>query len=130
MIEVAEDGESAKAFCCIFGYNTTVDTRGPVSNWIYGTICMDFVYENDMWKILHMQYLEDINAQAGSQWGKPDVPEFPDLAEFEALRGLTPPQPGTKVTLHEAYSGIRTATVYPPLPKPYTTFADTFSYGI
>ena len=130
MIEVAEDGETAKAFCCIFGYNTTVDTRGPVSNWIYGTICMDFVYENDQWKILHMQYLEDINAQAGSQWGKPDVPEFPELAEFESLRGLTPPEPGTKVTLHEAYSGSRSATVYPPLPKPYTTFAETFSYGI
>ena len=130
VIEVAEDGETAKAFCCIFGYNTTVDTRGPVSNWIYGTICMDFVYENDQWKILHMQYLEDINAQAGSQWGKPDVPEFPELAEFESLRGLTPPEPGTKVTLHEAYSGSRSATVYPPLPKPYTTFAETFSYGI
>ena len=130
VIEVAEDGETAKAFCCIFGYNTTVDTRGPVSNWIYGTICMDFVYENDQWKILHMQYLEDINAQAGSQWGKPDVPEFPELAEFESLRGLTPPEPGTKVTLHEAYSGSRSATVYPPLPKPYPTFAETFSYGI
>ena len=130
VIEVAEDGETAKAFCCIFGYNTTVDTRGPVSNWIYGTICMDFVYENDQWKILHMQYLEDINAQAGSQWGKPDVPEFPELAEFESLRGLTPSEPGTKVTLHEAYSGSRSATVYPPLPKPYTTFAETFSYGI
>ena len=73
---------------------------------------------------------EDINAQAGSQWGKPDVPEFPELAEFESLRGLTPPEPGTKVTLHEAYSGSRSATVYPPLPKPYTTFAETFSYGI
>ena len=130
VIEVAEDGASAKAFCCIFGYNTTVDTRGPVSNWILGTICMDFVYENGQWRILHMQYLEDINCQAGTAWGKPVTVTYPDLEEFEPLRGLTPPEPSRKTVLHEAYSGTRAATEYPPLPQPYTTFAETFSYGI
>lgn len=129
VIEVAEDGESAKGFCCLFGYNTTVDTRGPISNWILGTVCMDFVYENGEWRILHMQYLEDIDRPAGSDWGKKELPVFPDLPEFEALRGLEPPKPNVPCTLHESYSGTRAKTQMPRLPEPYTTFAETFSYG-
>ncbi len=130
VIEVAEDGESAKAFCCLFGYNTTVDTRGPISNWILGTVAVDFVYENDAWKILHMQYLEDINNPAGSDWGAKEPKVFEALAEFESLRGLTPPEPSVKTELHARYSGTREATVLPRLPEPYTTFAETFSYGM
>lgn len=130
VIEVAEDGESAKGFCCLFGFNTTVDTRGPISNWILGTVCMDFVYENDEWRILHMQYLVDIDRPAGSDWGAKEPKEFPDLPEFESLRGLTPPRPSRAETLHAHYSGTRAATKLPRLPKPYDTFADTFSYGI
>ena len=129
VIEVAEDGESAKGFCCLFGYNTTVDTRGPISNWILGTVCMDFVYENGQWRILHMQYLEDINRPAGSDWGKKELPVFPDLPEFETLRGLEPPKPNVPCTLHESYSGTRAKTQMPRLPEPYQTFAETFSYG-
>lgn len=129
VIEVAEDGESAKGFCCLFGYNTTVDTRGPISNWILGTVCMDFVYENGEWRILHMQYLEDIDRPAGSDWGKKELPVFPDLPEFEALRGLEPPKPNVPCVLHESYSGTRSKTQMPRLPEPYQTFAETFSYG-
>lgn len=130
VIEVAEDGESAKGFCCLFGFNTTVDTRGPISNWILGTVCMDFVYENGEWRILHMQYLEDIDRPAGSDWGAKEPKAFPDLPEFEVLRGLTPPAPSRAETLHELYSGTRAAAKLPRLPEPYDTFADTFSYGI
>jgi hypothetical protein len=130
VIEVAEDGESAKGFCCLFGFNTTVDTRGPISNWILGTIAVDFVYENDQWKILHMQYLEDIDRPAGTDWGTKEPATFPDLPEFEALRGQEPPKPNVQKELHQLYSGTRAKTVLPPLPVPYTTFAETFSYGI
>lgn len=131
VIEVAEDGETAKAYCCIFGFNTTVDTRGPVSHWILGTICADFVYEDSLWKILHMQYLEDVNAPSGTDWGaKEPTKVFPDLPEFESLRGLTPPAPTKAEVLHARYSGTRASSMMPPLPVPYKTFADTFSYGV
>ena len=130
VIEVAEDGETAKAYCAIFGFNTTVDTQGPVSNWILGTVVADFVYENDAWKIWHMQYLVDVDRPSGSDWGTPEKKVYPDLAEFEALRGLTPPAPARKETLHEIYSGTRKATKLPRLPVAYSTFADTFSYGV
>ena len=130
VIEVAEDGQTAKGFCCLFGYNTTVDTRGPISNWILGTLAADFVYEDGTWKILNMQYLEDINKPAGSDWGALEPKVYDDRPEFEALRGLTPPEPSVKTPLHEMYSGTRKATVLPRLPEPYVTFADTFSYGM
>lgn len=130
VIEVAEDGETAKAFCCVFGYNTTVDQRGPISNWILGTVVADFVYENDQWKIWHMQYLEDINKPAGSDWGAKEEKAFPELSEFAELKGLTPPAPNKPCVLRQRYTGSRSATPLPKLPVPYTTFAETFSYGI
>ena len=127
VVEVAEDGETAKGFCSLFGYNTTVDTRGPISHWILATLTIDFVYEDDMWKIWHMQYFEDINNPAGNKLGGGD---YPDLPEFEALRGLEPPKPNQAAVLYEKYSGTRKPTKLPPLPEPYTTFAETFSYGL
>ncbi len=130
VIEVAEDGETAKGICCLFGFNTTVDTRGPISNWILGPVSMDFVYEDAHWKIWHMQYLTDIDKPAGSDWGAKEPKVYPDLPEFESLRGLVPPAPDTACKLHESYSGTRAKTVMPRLPEPYQTFADTFSYGI
>ncbi len=130
VIEVAEDGETAKAFCCIFGYNTTVDERGPISNWILGTVAVDFLYENEEWRIWHMQYLEDINKPAGSDWGAKEPKAFPELAEFASLKGLVPPAPSKPCVLRERYSGSRRAAPLPALPKPYVTFAETFSYGM
>ena len=127
VIEVAEDGQTAKGFCSLFGFNTTVDTRGPISNWILGTLTIDFVYEDDMWKIWHMQYLVDIDNPAGNKLGEGD---YPDLPEFEALRGLEAPKPSNPAAVYEKYSGTRKATKLPPLPVPYTTFAETFSYGM
>ena len=93
-------------------------------------MCFDFVYEDGAWKILHMQYLEDINKAAGTDWGAREPKTFPDLNEFECLRGQRPPEPSVKTVLHESYSGTRKATRLPPLPVPYKTFADTFSYGM
>lgn len=130
IIEVAEDGESAKAMCCIFGFNTTVDTRGPVSHWILGTVCADFVYEDDQWKILNLLYLEDVNRPAGSDWGVPETPIYPDLPEFEALRGEKAPAPNEPCVLKERFSGTRGRVTTPRMPEPYTTFAETFSYGV
>ena len=127
VIEVAEDGETAKGFCSLFGFNTTADTRGPISNWILGTLTVDFIYEDDAWKIWHMQYFTDIDNEAGSPLGESD---FPDLPEFESLRGLEAPKPSQAAALYEKYSGTRAATKLPRLPEPYTTFAETFSYGL
>ena len=77
-----------------------------------------------------MQDLEDVNAPSGTDWGAKEPKTFPDLQEFEALRGLVPPAPSKKEELHARYSGTRAATVMPRLPEPYTTFAETFSYGL
>ena len=130
VIEVADDGETAKAYACIYGYNTTVDERGPVSNWILGVLCVDYVYEDETWKIWHMQYLEDVNRPAGSDWGTKEPKSFPELPEFASLKGMEPPKPNRPEILRERYSGTREAKKLPPLPVPYQTFSDTFSYGI
>ncbi len=128
IIEVAEDGETAKAMCCIFGFNTTVDTRGPISHWILGTLCADFVYEDGMWKILNLLYLEDVNKPSGSDWGE-EPPVYGDRPEFEALRGLSAPGPNVPETLRERFSNTRGKVLTPAIPVPYNTFAETFSYG-
>ncbi len=130
IIEVAKDGQTAKAFACVFGYNTTCDEHGPVSNWIIGTMLLDLVLEEDEWKIWHMQYLEDIAKPAGNAWDKEEAYPYPELPEFAALKGMEPPAPNVPVVLRERYSSKRAFVKLPPTPRPYTTFAETFSYGM
>jgi hypothetical protein len=129
IIEVADDGQTAKAYCCVFGYNTTCDEHGPVSNWVLATILMDLVLEDEEWKIWHMQYLEDIAKPAGSDWTDPAYP-YPELPEFAELKGLVPPQPNVATVLRPRYTPDRPFTKLPPTPQPYATFAETFSYGM
>lgn len=130
VIEVADDGETAKGIACLFGYDTNVDEHGPVSNWIFGTMAVDFIIEDEDWKIWHMQYLEDINNPSGQDWGEKDATyPFPEYEEFAELKGWAPPAPNVPVVLRERYSGTRPFAKLPQLPVPYATFAETFSYG-
>ena len=61
IIEIADDGETAKAFFYVFGLVTDISERGPVSNWVLGSCCFDFIREDGVWKIWHVLYLEDVD---------------------------------------------------------------------
>ena len=130
IIEVADDGATAKGFFYVFGLVTDITTRGPISNWVLGSICFDFIRENDQWKIWHALYLEDIDTPAGKKWGNLDaIQEFPEMPEFAAMKDVKLAEPNVPMNLRALYTGSRPFAKLPKVPEPYDTFEHTFSYG-
>lgn len=128
VIELADDLKTAKGVWYSQGSKADVTESGPVSYWTFGVFAVDFVNENGAWKIWHLQYLEDIKCLCGQSWAEPEKP-FPELPAYAALGDCKLPEPTVKVKLREYYTPSRPLAKLPPLPVPYSTFAETFSYG-
>ena len=130
IIEVADDGETAKAFFYVFGLVTDITERGPISNWVLGSCCFDFIREAGAWKIWHVLYLEDVDTPAGKKWGDPAaIEQFPEMTEFAAMKDVAIAPPNQPMELRQLYTGARPFTKLPKVPEPYDTFTNTFSYG-
>ena len=129
VIEVASDGKTAKGMWHCQGAYNNVGTSGPVAYWTWGYYAVDFLREEDGWKIWHMQYVNDVDSICGQSWGKPEKP-YPELAEFAALGEFKYPEYTEKKTVRELYSPTRPLTKTPEIPVPYDTFAETFSYAV
>lgn len=129
VIEIAADGQTAKGMWHGFGKPVDVTEKGPLSYWILGTYCVDFILEDGQWKLWHMMYLEDVHAPTGHNWSLNENP-YPDLPEFAPLAAVEKPRPNVPVALRRRYSADRPFTKLPDFPKPYNTFAETFSYGM
>ena len=130
IIEIADDGATAKGFFYVFGLVTDITPRGPISNWVLGSCCFDFIRENDVWKIWHVLYLEDVDTPAGKKWGNPyAIEEFPEMEGFAAMKDVSIVQPNAPKDLRDLYTGSRPFTKLPKVPEPYDTFENTFSYG-
>jgi hypothetical protein len=128
VIEVAEDGETAKGLWFCLGCDAEVTSRGPEASWTWGYFAGDFVYEDDDWKIWHLQYLNDVDSLCGQSWGKavtpyPELPEFAPLGDFQ-LPPYTVPEP-----VRNLYQVGQKTQETPKIPEPYRTFSETFSYG-
>ncbi len=128
VIEVAEDGETAKGLWFCLGCSAEVTSRGPEANWTWGYFAGDFVYENDDWKIWHLQYLNDVDSLCGQSWGR-DVVPYPELPEFAPLRDFAYPPYTVPENIRDLYRVDRPLTAAPRIPEPYDTFRNTFSYG-
>ncbi len=129
VIEIAEDGATAKGLWSCQGAYNLVGSSGPVANWTWGYFAVDFVKEADGWKIWHMLYVNDVDCICGQSWGKPQQP-YPELPEFAALGEFRYPEYTVRKTVRALYHPERPVTPVPEIPVPYQTFADTFSYGI
>lgn len=129
VIEVAGDGQTAKGLWSCQGAHNEVGTAGPVANWTWGYYAVDFRREEDGWRIWHLLYVNDVDCICGQSWGKPEA-AYPELPEFAALGEFEYPEYTVKTTVRELYRPDRPITLVPEIPVPYTTFAETFSYGI
>ena len=127
VVEVAEDGETAKGLWFCLGCSAEVTSRGPEANWTWGYFAGDFVYEDD-WKIWHLQYLNDVDSLCGQSWGR-EITPYPELPEFAALKDFAYPPYTLAENVRALYSVDRPLTAAPRIPEPYDTFANTFSYG-
>ena len=128
VIEVAEDGETAKGLWICMGCDAEVTERGPEADWTWGYFAGDFIYEGDDWKIWHLQYLNDVDSLCGQSWGR-KVTSYPELPEFAPLKDVALPPYTVAETVRELYTPSRPLAVTPRIPEPYRTFAETFSYG-
>ncbi len=129
VIEIADDGQTAKGIWNIRGSGCHLTVGGPVANWLFGWAAVDFILEDDAWKIWHMQLLFNIDHQCGSAFCDREkvfepVPGFEEIADFHL------PEPNVPMTLFETFYPDRPKAVSPRCPEPYETFDKTFSYGI
>ena len=129
IIEIAEDNETAKGIWSNHGTYADMTPSGPVSYWDWGYFCVDFVNEDGAFKIWHMQYLTDINNPTGGDWAAAPL-TFPEEPAFAPMKDFKFPQPNVPAILRENYYYGRPFTTSPRLPEPYTTFTETFTYGM
>jgi hypothetical protein len=126
IIEVAEDMQSAKALWQFQAADTRVTSRGPLSVWKIGYIAADLIEEAGEWRVKNLLYALDIDHPCAEPWTEPSkYQELPEYAAFD----IPEPVPPHKAALYQAYSVDRPYQEPPKMPVPYTTLAETFSYG-
>ena len=109
VIELAQDEKTAKGMFYSLGACTEIDPeKGPKAHWVWEKYAVDFIHEEDGWKIWHMVIMTDFKTPVGENWAKVNL--SPSGSYYSAYTPMTAPQEGV------------------PVPKPYGTFAETFSY--
>ncbi len=131
VVEIASDGKTAKGIWTLRGSYSDLTTQGVISYWVWGWIACDFVWENDAWKIWHMQEIHDVENPCGTSWANgPSRTNYPEDPVFAPIADFHMPEPNLKKPLHPYYTTNRPPTPSPKVPEPYDTFSETFSYGV
>lgn len=136
IIEVAEDGQSAKGVWYTPGVILAAgDGKTPMGIWIWERYGVDFVKEDDQWRILNLQ----VNTDFGTPMGEPlTVPEEAAAMGSEGAaapapgpggENLTIPGPDIPKQIYQTYSVTRVPTITPAMPEPYKTLSETFQYA-
>lgn len=129
VIEIADDGQTAKGIWNVRGSYCKLTAGGPVAYWIFGWAAVDFVMEDDQWKIWHMQLLYNVDHQCGVAFCEPEK-VFEPVSGFEEIESFRLPEPNVKDKGFAVFRPDRPKTVSPKCPEPYATFAETFSYAV
>lgn len=128
-MQEAEDMQTAKAIWMVEGSITDITEKGPITNWSWGYYAADFIKEDGQMKLWHVLRVEDVHCPNGVDWGMPKN-DYPELPEFAELKDIQIPAPNHPAKVYETFSASRGPAKPPRLPEPYTTFAETFSYGV
>jgi hypothetical protein len=130
VIEIAGDGKTAKGiwYSPGMGLMTSIVAGKPQ---VHGTFFWekyggDFIRENGQWKIWHLQMAYDFTPQLDGKWlefGKPK-----GMKEAGERMQAMPPGFSQPKYSYPPYSPQRASIIYPPIPEPYYTFSETFSY--
>lgn len=141
IIEIAGDGQSAKAFW----YTPGVILSSPdgkraegVNMWErYG---VDLVREEGKWRFLHIEVITDFAYPFGGDLSTP-IPGMPkadasksgsesaNQAPGPGAEGLNVPGPTIARQMGESYSPTRVPKLTPRLPEAYRTLSETFEYA-
>lgn len=129
IVELADDMQTAKGLWYYWRGNTDYDETGIATFHQMGWLAVDFVNEDGAWKIWHMVSAEDLNFRAGTNWTEKAEP-LPVKPEYAAIADFKMPQPNVPDEVYELWHDRRKNVDFPGVPQAYSTFADTFSYGL
>jgi hypothetical protein len=132
IIEVAEDGKTAKGMFYTPGAISGVVADGTLgASWIWEKYAIDFIKENGRWKFWHILVVTDIV----KPWGQGAAVKMDDTSQ-QGVQGvpndvaIAPRVPRTvDKDLYKPLSPTTVPRLFPPMPVPYKTFSETFSYG-
>jgi hypothetical protein len=154
MIEVAQDGKTAKGLWVVAGVesglaspeavkkapdymytNSTVDGKRVWAHTIQLKYGVDFLKQDGQWKIWHFHCFEVSRSPYGMDWitfaSKSQDQSFSnDLMYFgEDGKPVFMPKPdGPAKVINNPYRTDKSQSLDARPPEPYRTFADTFEY--
>ena len=119
-VVIAYDGATARGLFYDLYQQTVGQPDGSCKTIVVcGPLACDFIKEDGQWKIWHMMMFTDIACPVGGNWGRD---------KMYAHEGAPIPEPTVKKEFYHGYDENFVSLVEPPLPEPYDTFANTFSY--
>ena len=119
ILELADDGQTAKGIWYAKGELTEVTDEGPAAFWYFGRYGVDFVKEDGQWRIWHQQMFTDAITPAGAPYAQSPFPKVSGVPQ--------PPFTVDEVQFQALAADVQTQAL-PAMPEPYDTFANTFSY--
>jgi hypothetical protein len=129
VLEIAADGETAKGLWYIISGEADHYTgRGPAARNRWGRVGIDFIKEAGSWKLWHAVFAFDFDAPMGASWTRESPADEPPEACAE-IAAFEFPRPTAEREVYPPYSADRDPARFPDIPRPYGTFAETFSYG-
>ena len=129
VIEIADDGKTAKGIWNVRGSTCRLTEAGPVANWIFGWAAVDFVLEDGEWKILNLLLVYNVDHQCGTAFTEPEK-QFDPVPEFAAMAEFRLPEPNVPMQVMETFYPDRPKVRSPRIPEPYESFDKTFHYGV
>jgi hypothetical protein len=143
VLEIAADGKTAKGVWDSFGPNISTGTE--VGSWLWVKYGVDFIREDDAWKIWHMQVYALFNTPfdksiTQSAWDRanPMPAGRPGAVAAGGPRAGGPPPGGAAMGgPNQGWKSPKNMWIYdgktapqgPVIPEPYCTFDPATSYG-
>jgi hypothetical protein len=124
VIEVAEDGKTAKGVWVAPGHITMPRDDKMQASWFWERYGVDFVKEDGEWKIWHFRVYTDFMTPYEKSWAETSMePRAPVPPRGRKPANVPPTWPPYK-----SYSPFNVPQYQPRPPEPYKTFSETFSY--
>ncbi|WP_162937178.1 nuclear transport factor 2 family protein [Acinetobacter baylyi] len=144
IVEVADDGKTAKAIYMSFGnVSGIIGPNNFAAMWTQEKYGMDLIKENGKWKIWHLRTYVDFYTPVGKNWlNTEDNLVAMDVLKLqgkklEETKGATVnaepgfvfkfEEPDEKKVFYEGYTKERIVKLAPELPQPYCTWSDIAS---
>jgi len=120
VIEVARDGQTAKAVWISPGFQTISPGGKLQAYWTWFRYGVDFIKEDDRWKIWHMHQYDIFLTPYNKSWtDAPPLPPPPLPDEIKADRAPT---------YHSVYRPDKKTENIPAPPEPYEKWDENTSY--